>query len=74
MLLPVLSASDSSKNRCSSPHRMIRSSARRLRCTIVIAHAYRNVAAKSRSDEASMLLSTTREKPRSCASAAVSIA
>ena len=36
MLLPVLSASDSSKNRCSSPHRMIRSSASRLRCTIVM--------------------------------------
>jgi hypothetical protein len=39
MLLPVLSASDSSKNRCSSPQKMIRSSASRLRCTIVIAQA-----------------------------------
>ena len=35
MLLPVLSASDSSKKRCSSPERMMRSSASRLRCTIV---------------------------------------
>ncbi len=35
MLLPVLSASENSKNRCSSPQRMMRSSASRLRCTIV---------------------------------------
>src|SRR5262249_40899373 len=70
----VLSASDRSKNLCSSPQRMTTSSASRLRCTIVIAHAYRNVAAKSRSDEASMLLSTTREKPRSRASWSTSIA
>ncbi len=69
MLLPVLSASESSKNRYSSPQRMMRSSASRLRCTIARAHAYRNVAAKSRSDEASMLLATTRENPSSRASA-----
>ena len=39
MLLPVLSASDSSKKRCSSPQKMMRSSASRLRCTIVSAQA-----------------------------------
>ena len=35
MLLPVLSASDSSKKWCPSPQRMMKSSASRLRCTIV---------------------------------------
>ncbi len=39
MLLPVLSASDSSKKRWPSPHRMIRSSASRLKWIIVIAQA-----------------------------------
>src|SRR5262245_29729644 len=53
---------------------MIKSSASRLKCTIVNADAYRNDAAKSRSEDASMLLSTMREKPRSRASASTSIA
>src|SRR5262245_2359531 len=53
---------------------MIKSSASRLKCTIVNADAYRNEAAKSRSDDASMLLSTMREKPRSRASVSTSIA
>ena len=47
-------------------------SARRLRCTIASETAKRNDATKSRSDEASMLLSTTREKPSRRASRAVS--
>ena len=42
MLLPVLDASDSWKNPCSSPQKMIRSSDSRLRCTNVIVHACRN--------------------------------
>ena len=74
MLLPVLEASESWKNPCSSSQKMMRSSDSRLRCTISMAQACRNAATKSRSDDASMLLLTTRENPRRDASIAVSIA
>ncbi len=74
MLLPVADASASSKNPCSSPVKRMRSSASRLRCTMHSATACRNADTKSRSDDASMLLATTREKPSRFASAAVSTA
>ena len=74
MLLPVADESDSPKNACSSPVNRIRSSARRLKCTMHSATACRNADTKSRSDDASMLLATTRENPRRFASAAVSTA
>ena len=74
MLLPVDEASDNSKNPYSSPLKITMSSAKRLRCTMVNAHAWRKVDTKSRSDEASMLLATTRENPSVCARAAVSMA
>ena len=52
---------------------MITSSASRLTCTMARATVWRKVDTKSRSATASMLLTTTREKPRRAASAAVSI-
>ena len=73
-LLPVVTASDSPKNPNSSLVKRMKSSANRLKCTIVSEHACRNVETKSRSAVASRLLATTREKPKRRASAAVSMA
>ena len=62
MLLPVADESASSKNPNSSPVIRMKSSAMRDRCTIDSDTACRKLTAKSRSDEASMLLAHDARK------------